>query len=742
MILVVYSLLLAIEVLVAAVLISNAIPFAHNPIWDVLLLKEQSSIFPKRDLYLYAIFIGACLVIYAGMLIVYRKKANNAQWLAQLKHWVWMQGVWVFLELYAAFKLIMLKGPVWAEAILYLGLAASLLNKIFWPEWLAFKNRIWPRAMPWISSNFSGWRGNALAVLFIFCVIYITDPQAVVAQLYMGDQFHNWDVDCLGAVYGLFNGLVPDVDVYSQYGFGMPVFIAGVMKLFGGFDYLNVIKSLVLLGILYYAGWFFILRRWFYSGMLAFAAIVLAMRSQMFLMIVIPNPWHEVTASVMRFYFDVLFFWFLCLHVKTHRRVYLWLAALAAGVGIYSMISTGMGLLVALLAYIGIHAVIPEIRPYIIKSKKDYLSLACIIVAAPIFFLLLTWLTVQGNIFKPEFWNNMMEFHWLYANGFGTSYLTNALQAKEYLFVAGGLGFVLFYLGSILYAVNLIFLKKADYKLVLTIPLAVYGLCLHAYYIETSIKYLSFGLPAVFLLFFWIDFAGRQLTASKQKQIQMVVLGCSLFALISAPMFTAYPNLFNLSQNPIVDPNVAIKLDNGGYYFNQLYVDFPEDLKLPVNSLGEKDENLKFEKDFQTDRQLVEFYKQDTDFSKDCDLIRRLTPEGARVPLLSSFEVLILSEAHRKPFFYYFPYLSSRLMRTRSFVTSTIFTKTELLRMFNQIDQDKPDYIFMERVFLTPQVPMWYGYQFGDCIDLIRYIEGHYQPEQIGQYLVAMKRVR
>jgi len=742
MILVIYSILLALEVLIIAVLISNAIPFAHNPIRDILLIWQQNSIFPKRDLQLYAFFLSVCFGIYAVMLIIYRKRAGNIQWPKELNHQAWMQGLWVFGELYGAFKIIMLNSPLWAQIILYLSLAASLLTKIFWPEWAVFVKKFWPRLQFWILSNFSGWRGNALAALFIFCVIYIPDPQAVVAQLYMGDQFHNWDIECLGAVYGLFNGFLPDVDVYSQYGLGLPVFLAGTMKLFGGFDYLNVIKSLFWLGTFYYIAWFFILRRWFYSGLLAFAAIIWGMRSQMFLMIVIPTVWHEMTASVLRFYFDGLFFWFLYKHVTTHRRIFLWGAAGAVGIGTYHIVSTGAGLLFALAAYIGIHCVVPDIRPYMIRSRQDYLSLARIIFSIPVFVMLLMWLTVKNNIFKPEFWNNLMEFHLLYANGFGSNYLTGALQHKEYLFVAGGLGYVLFYVGSILYAINLIYFKKADYKLVFTVPLAIYGLCLHAYYIETSIKYLSFGLPGVFLLFFWIDYASKQLSALSQKRVRIAMLGGSLFALMSAPMFTAYPNLFNLSRNPIVDTNVAIKLDSGGYYFNQLYIDFPEWVKLPVNSLGEKDEKLKFEKDFQTDKQLIEFYKQDTDFSKDCHLIRRLTPEGARVPLISSFEILILSEAKRKPFFYYFPYLSSRLMRTRSFVTSTIFTKTQLAKMIDQLEQSKPKYVFMERIFLTPQVPMWYGYQFEDSIELIRYIEARYQPEQIGQFLVAMRRVR
>ena len=110
-------------------------------------------------------------------------------------------------------------------------------------------------------------------------------------------------------------------------------------------------------------------------------------------------------------------------------------------------------------------------------------------------------------------------------------------------------------------------------------------------------------------------------------------------------MFTGYPNLLNFSRNPIIDPLVAQRVGHDSPYFNQLYADFPESLKLPLNSLGQKDEGLKFEKDFNTHQQLIDYYKKETDFSSDAGLIQRLTPAGSRVALLSSFEVMILDQA-------------------------------------------------------------------------------------------------
>ena len=367
MILVICSILLAIELLIVTVLISNAFPPELTSLVKYsFLLREQNHITPKRDLELYMFFWFLCFAIYAGLLLLSRKRAHKTQWLQGLNNMTYAQAFWVVVELYAVIKMIIFHSPLWAQTILYFSLAASFLNKIFWPECSIFVKKVWPSAKQWVSSAFAGWRGPFLAVLILFGVIYIPNPQAVVAQLYIGDQFHNWDISCMGSVWSLFKGLLPDVDVYSQYGFGVPVLMTGIMKLLGGFDYVNALKGLVWLGIFYYVGWFFILRRWFYSGLLAFAAIIFGIKVQMFSTGVMPTVWNTMAESILRFFFDVLFFAFLYKHVTTQRKSFLWMAAGIAGLGLYYMVSTGSSLVFALLAYVGVCCFIPDIR-----SKND-----------------------------------------------------------------------------------------------------------------------------------------------------------------------------------------------------------------------------------------------------------------------------------------------------------------------------------------------------------------------------------
>ena len=212
----------------------------------------------------------------------------------------------------------------------------------------------------------------------------------------------------------------------------------------------------------------------------------------------------------------------------------------------------------------------------------------------PLLLGICVYATVGDYIWTKTFWVNMAEYHIYAANEAGNSF-ADLMKQKPYLYLSIGLSYVFIYVGSLLYSIQQIFQNPSRRRMLLCAALSIYGLCMHAYFVGTLIKYSSFGLPCVFLLFFWLDEYCQHCKLPKQRILRHTALGLCVFFLISTPMFTAYPNFFNLSRNPIVDTNVSIKLDNGGLYFNQLYLNFPEALQLPVNSLGETDEGLRYE---------------------------------------------------------------------------------------------------------------------------------------------------
>jgi len=179
---------------------------------------------------------------------------------------------------------------------------------------------------------------------------------------------------------------------------------------------------------------------------------------------------------------------------------------------------------------------------------------------------------------------------------------------------------------------------------------------------------------------------------------------------------------------------VAPRLAQGRLgYFNQLFIEYPDAFKLPVNSLGETFEDWRTEEDFSSDDQLKQYFRQEFNFSEDASLIDGLTRDDQAVPLISSFEIQILIQANRKPFFYIFPVINSRPMRMRLFEVS-LWTTTQLNDTIRQLEDKKPPLVFMERIYLAPEIPAAYLYDMPAVCALANYVREHYQPYAVGKY--------
>jgi len=182
-----------------------------------------------------------------------------------------------------------------------------------------------------------------------------------------------------------------------------------------------------------------------------------------------------------------------------------------------------------------------------------------------------------------------------------------------------------------------------------------------------------------------------------------------------------------------------MKVADGLSFFNHNDMMWPVQLKLSANSLGETDEELKTEKDFGDDRQLKDFFDREFDFGQDAALIAGLTAKEDKVPLISSFETRILIQADRKPFFYYFPFVDPRPMHMRMFDMTELWAMGRLTRTMHQLQEQRPTYIFMEKIMLAQSVPQYYEYLYPDLLVILNYIHQNYVSYKQGHYLVAMK---
>jgi hypothetical protein len=112
------------------------------------------------------------------------------------------------------------------------------------------------------------------------------------------------------------------------------------------------------------------------------------------------------------------------------------------------------------------------------------------------------------------------------------------------------------------------------------------------------------------------------------------------------------------------------------------------------------------------------------------------------VPLLCSWDWRILQAADRRPFFYAVPFFENRPLRVRSFSTATMYHKDFLKRELERMEQLKPEMVFVQRMYLDPDVPARYFYKTNNepLMLLLQYIRQHYEPFKEGVYLTALKR--
>jgi len=735
MLIVLTAMALSIELILAACALFSHVPVPVDLAFVQSIVPSYQRTFnPQRYLFLYAlwIFFGTAVFVALKWLVslVQEKQELN------LKLFLMVHVLLAFLMGHAAFEIVAMNDPLWAWPVFWGAFTVAVLISIFWLEFLSGISFVKDHYKP---LRLKPWMAITAGCLCIFLVIYMPDLKAVVAMVFMGEYFHNWDVMLFGGVYAIAHGLVPDVDVNTTYGFGVSVIVARLVNLMGGFDYARILGIIMWVGIFYYSLWFLLMRRFLASSLLALAAVLFAIRMQMFNLMMEPFIWADPMATIFRYCFDAGLFWMLWMHIQTRKVFFLAAGACVASISLFYMWTTGISMFLAF----GLYAVASAFVPCLGGSKDRLQWRNHALVLASFFAWALVWfyMAVGTHLLQANFWHNVLEYNSYFVQGVFSNVLTAPIVRGDYMLGLGGLIVPVFYLTTFLYAAGRVVDGRVAARDVFAGLLAFYGLEIHSYYMVIASQWYTIGLPVVFLSFYWLSKGLEKVPSYWRQAIAWGLIAAALWCLMTDRLFVGYPNLLNFSRNPIVDNRTEFRV--GPHlvpYFNQLIVDFPESFKLPLNSLGEKDEQLKYEQDFKNQDELKSYYAKQIALPEDTALIKRLTSPDERVAVISSFEVSLLNNADRKPFFYYFPLINNRPLTMRNFMVTGLLSYTQLQRLLDQVQTQKPRYIFMERIFLTPQVPQAYFYTFPDLIILLRYVLANYEPEETGKYLVAMKR--
>jgi hypothetical protein len=724
------------------VLVSGFV-LSHYPASSALvpqvLPEWQGLLKPKWDPLIYHLALAAAVLFQSALIWANRRGLDTRDLLREWRVYLGLEILLTVLWTSAAFKMIVYADyAVLARNAFIVLLMAAAACKLccgywqrWWDQWVEICGRLednpgWLKIREWC------------VPIALFILLFIPDIEGIVARMFIGEQFHHNDSFIMGPGWAYLSGQTPDVDTISQYGIGFVAVISRLANFFGGFSYESVMSIIVSGTILYYLAWYVLIRRWLNSIVLAAALMVIGIKWQMFHTGAFPFVFTYGSLTPMRYVYDVFYFWCIWMHLRTGHKRWLFRAAMACGFGIYYITSEGMYGTASFMAYVFLLWALPFWRAHFrVRLCDGYLLFLPFAVA-----LSLLALTIGPHIFTAPFWNNIGEFINYFLSGFYAEPMYKTLLGRHYL--ESLLGFVV---PSVYLLTLLIFLGRAAMTLGrpeewFLVVLCFYGLGTYHYYVERAVSttYYAVCLPLVFILGFWAKTGISYLKENQRAPARWILLAVSSWALLTTHTFIAYPNLINVSSHPLTDPKVIGRYQGTRPYFNHLFRDFDPRLKLSVNSLGGTTEELLAESDFADDAALVGYYRKNSHFIRDARLIASLTGPSDEAPLISSFEVEMLMQARRKPFFYYFPLLISRPMTMRCFSACSIYTTDQLAKTINKFEDTKPPYVFMERIYMVSDVPRDYLFRFPSLIPLVNYVRTYYTPVAQGEYLVALKR--
>src|ERR1035437_8457959 len=201
---------------------------------------------------------------------------------------------------------------------------------------------------------------HGLIVILIFILQYIPDMSGLVGLMQEQDlvPMHHWDFFAMAPGHAYLLGLTPVLDAYSQYGVGIPIIMANLSRLVGGFSYVNVIGLAITLAIPYYAGVYALLWVWTRSYFWSASGVIWSILLQTYSGL---SPgtsiWTFPSSTFLRSPLDICYFLVLTWHARSRRQSLLIVLAFIVGASIFWETDTGLYLAVSYLAYAGFNCI-------------------------------------------------------------------------------------------------------------------------------------------------------------------------------------------------------------------------------------------------------------------------------------------------------------------------------------------------------------------------------------------------
>ena len=735
------SVLIAIEIVLTGTCVSIIFPAHPSGLVHDFFATYQHDITPKYDVQFLRLFMVTGVACFIALMRWGSRMTERQR--SSLTYVTCTQLGLVAIEVFFLFKYAVFHFPLWLNGF-YVTLSISVLVKVFAPEVLKTLRCVHARIAdprPFLNSSTYLTAGG---MVLLALIIWVPDVEGAVARMFFGEHFHHMDWLLMTAGWAHLSGNILGVDTISRYGLGAPIIVSELTRhLLGRFDYTNALLAMMTISVIYYWIWFYALRLVLKDTAWALIAIFVGLRLHFFNIETFPFIFTYPQDTPLRFFFDSVFFLMVILHIQGGRRVFLYLASAVAGFYVFCITGEGAYTLATFYVFLVLRELYARMNSGTV-IKRLAIKDAVLLVLVPWCVLLpCLWWEAGAHLFTPVFWSNMFEFIRFYQAGNQTALMINNL-VQPYVMQAA----VAFILPVLYLFVLLLFLGKGMQRSLKADGLVMATACVfllisfqyHATLANNMPSYLRNGVVIAMLSVYGLQKACQPLDFYRQRLCKLAAGVAVMVMLVTTHQFLLHPNIFNLSRNPMTHPVVSQVPEGRKSYFSHLFISYPDAFKLPVNGLGQKEEMLVTENDFADDNQLKQFYRQESNYALDASLIQSLTAADQKVPVVSSFENLILMQANRRPFFYTYFMVNSQPRRMRKFPVTILFTKANLQREIDRIEDQKPPYIFVERTYLVSPIPQAYLYDNEDLIDLLSYIFSRYQPYKAGEFLVALKR--
>lgn len=688
----VVAILGSLQLLTVVVAIARLFPMTTPAFIRNLFAVNLNDVRPEREIFFYQVFVVSALLIAAVLAVGFYRRINDARYGDGLKSFGGMVALSLVVEFFAAFKWITNPTLAWPKTAFYVALAAGLAAQIFYPELKRIMTTLASRINALAAKATGQWgRGIDFLVLLILAMgLYTPDINKVLARDFDIDQFYHFDGFIMSSSWGWLKGCVLNVDIISQYSVLLPAMVGRASQWMGGFTYAHVDQILMGMTAIYILAAYAFMRFWLKNVFVAAFGILFFVKWHLFHWGVSPIVWMLPGVIPVRYVFDVLILALILKDLEHPALGWRLSASLLCGVAMAYMLDTGVYITAAFGSYLFLLAALDwPIRKKCLRALLE----AAFLLGLSLTVWLLLWFWASGPwLWTKIFWQNVTEHIALFLNGWGALPVYDGLKDRNFFAFAMGLIIPVVYVASAMVSVSLVFLKKVSRAWLIVAVIALYGLLLYHYFICRSAvsSYYVVCLPFVLILCFWLNQGLSRLKSKARFAAGVGLFGWALGALLTNTLFVYYPNALNLAG-----------------------IDWQPEVK---------------------------FYQKEFRFSKDAALIRQLTKSSDPVALISSFETQILIEADRKPFFYYFPLITSRVMSADVIGGSYLHTRERMDKTLGQLALSKPAYVFVEKRLFNRTVSAELFRLFGTVSMLMDYLNSHYTVAQEGQYLLALRR--